>query len=142
VSLFRLAGLHRLRKVQEDQAAAELAASARTRRLLQRRAERALDGLAGSELSEGDVLAWQASVAARAAHTAAVVAARANAAAAEEEERAAAAAWTRARQRSATIDKLAVRHDEAVRAEDDRVEQRALDELATRRAVDAEAGPP
>jgi flagellar FliJ protein len=140
VSLFRLAGLHRLRKLQEDQAAAELASSARTRRLLQRRAELALDGLSGSELSEGDVLAWQASVAARAAHSAAVVAARASEAAAEEAERAASAAWTRARQRSATIDKLAERHAALVRAEDEHAEQVVLDELAIRRSVD-EAGP-
>lgn len=133
MNLFRLAGLQRLRKVQEDEAAATLARSAVAHRREQERARRALDGLAGSELADETVLAWRASVASRAAHSAALVAAEAGVRRAADDERAATAAWSAARQRSKTLEKLADKHAEAEALDDARTEQRVLDELAGRR---------
>lgn len=133
MSIFRLAGLQRLRKAQEDEAAAELARSTAARRREQEKAARALDGLAGSELSDETVLAWRASVAARAAHSAALVLAEAGAQVAAAQERQASAAWSAARQRSKTLEKLAERHAVEQAVEQGRAEQRTLDEVASRR---------
>jgi len=138
MSAFRLAGLLRLRRSQEEIAAAELArANAEREAARARRAEteRMLDGQAFPDRADED--AWRMAVATRAAlgalvaeHTLALAAASAQAEARGKE-------WTEARVRTTTLEKLEARHDEQVRAEEERVEQIALDETATRRATQA-----
>jgi flagellar FliJ protein len=141
VKPFRLVGLQRLRQLQEDQAAAELAERARDRQRSQARARQALDDLAGNELTSGDIHSWRASVAARVALTGALLDAESASEVAAYREGDARQSWSAARQRSVTLERLADRHEVAQQQEQDRSEQKALDELATQRAVRARLTP-
>lgn len=130
---FPLAGLLRLRHLQEDQAAAELARANADRRRAEKRRRETENMLAGTVLPEhGDELAWQAAIAGRAAMTGLV--GEATAALAEAGTRAddATADWSAARTRATTLDKLFDRHVLVVRAEELHAEQLVLDEAATR----------
>ncbi|WP_152193580.1 flagellar FliJ family protein [Georgenia subflava] len=135
MSRFRLAGLLRLRDLQEEQAAAELAERTRRRAAADARAQQAQRLLVGSEIVGGDAAAWRVSVATRAARSAAVADAQAGAAAATAEEVRAQGEWSTARQRSTTLEKLAEKHRTAVTEAENHSEQLTLDELAVQRAT-------
>lgn len=137
MSAFRLSGLLRLRRMQEDQAAAELARTTIRRQRASLRAERAREQLSGHDLSSfgGDPNAFRAGVAARAALSAAVFDTQAAAESAREQEADATGRWSQARTRSKTIDKLEQKHLVIERAAAGHKEQVALDELATQRAT-------
>jgi flagellar FliJ protein len=138
VSGFRLAGLLRLRKLQEEQAAAELArANAEKAAAVQRRRDtEALLNDAGLP-ERTDTLSWQVAVASRASLggmlTEATLAVQAAGALAQQRT----AAWSATRVAATTLGKLEERHDETVRFETERAEQLLLDEAATRRATAA-----
>ncbi len=130
---FPLAGLLRLRHLQEDQAAAELARANADRRRADKRRRDTENMLAGTVLPEqGDELAWQAAIAGRAAMTGLVGEATAALAEAGSRVDGATAEWSQARTRATTLDKLFDRHVLVVRAEELRVEQLVLDEAAAR----------
>lgn len=130
---YRLAGLLRLRKLEEDQAAADLAvANAARRAALARQADS--DGhLANHDFDPTTQLsAWRSAVAIRASLRSLAVesAAAASLAATEVDQRE--MAWADARRRAVPLEKLAERHEEAEKVEDLRLEQIALDEIASR----------
>lgn len=139
MSRFRLAGLLRLRKMQEDTAAAELARTSVRRREAERLEARARAVIGGHEMGSGGGQMWVASVAARSAYSASVDMARAAVGEAMDAEAAAQLVYRAAKQKATTLDKLESRHIEAERAEEERVEQQVLDELATQRAFRGEA---
>lgn len=130
---FRLAGLLRFRKLQEDQAAADLAVAHAARRAAAARQARAQNGLAdhGFDPVE-DNGAWLSTVATRAALRG--LASEAGAATelagievARREE-----AWSQTRRQLVPLEKLAEKHTEREAVEDLRQEQVALDEIASR----------
>ncbi len=142
MSNFRLAGLLRLRRSQEEIAAAELARANAERQAARRRRLETEALLHGSTLPDrSDENAWRLAVASRAAlgslvaeHTLALAAAAAHVDARTQE-------WGAARVRMTTLEKLSDRHDVEVRAEEERLEQIVLDETATRRATRPDQGP-
>lgn len=135
MTAFRLSGLRRLRRIEEDRAAAELARRSEERLRAQHRGDEVGRWLTGSHLRPDDPQGWHAVVAQRVALTQEVRAAQAAAAAAQAREAAARDEWTTARQRGKTLDKLSERHDAAERAAEAGADQHRLDELATQRAA-------
>jgi len=132
---FRLRSVARLREMEEEQAAAELLRRRQLRRTAELRTAHADAALSGAELpSASDVLGWQAAVAARVAASAVAAEAATAAELAAADERAAQAAWSVARQRTSTLDKLAERHRAAELVEENHTEQLVLDEIASQRA--------
>jgi flagellar protein FliJ len=133
---FSLAGLLRLRRLQEDQAAASLAQARRTVRDTSARiaAVHAEMLTADAKIATADEL-W--AIAATRSSSASMLAelAELERVQAEEVERRA-AAHTDAARASRSIEKLETKHGVEARAEDLRVEQLALDELAGRRGED------
>lgn len=130
---FRLAGLMRLRKLQEDQAAAALAEANQLRRQAERRRADTLSALSGSALpTQSDPQAWRASVAARAALNSLLVEASAASREAEAQVDVEQGRWSQAKARSTALEKLSERHDEQVAFEENRAEQYVLDEAAAR----------
>ena len=130
---YRLAGLLRLRKLQEDQAAADLAAAHAARRAALARQSLSDDALAGHGFDPlAEVGAWRSSVAIRASLRSLAVesAAASSLAATEVDQRE--MAWADARRRAVPLEKLAERHEEAEMIEDLRQEQIVLDEIASR----------
>lgn len=130
---YRLAGLLRLRKLEEDQAAADLAvANAARRAALARQADS--DGqLANHDFDPTTQLsAWRSAVAIRASLRSLAVESAGAAALASTEVNQREMAWADARRRAVPLEKLAERHDEAEKVEDLRLEQIALDEIASR----------
>lgn len=137
---FRLAGLLRVRALQEEQAAARLAeANADKLRAIQRRAETermlAVEGFMG----DLDPAGWHAAVASRSALSVLSADAASAVAAAEEVVEERTDEWSEARTRTRTLDRLAQRHRDEVEAEDLRAEQAHLDEVAARARATAEA---
>lgn len=131
---FRLAGLLRLRRLQEEQAAAVLArANAEAARAGREHAE--IRTVMAETLlpARADGGAWAAAVADRAAVASMVTEAALVAEVATRRGELAAGEWTAARTTVATLDKLGERHESVVRAEDERAEQLVLDEAAARR---------
>lgn len=148
---FQLAGLMRVRELQEERAAADLAEANRVKLDAAKRTDSAHETLAGQsfpDLAHANAYDahvesltayspnWQAIVAARASvaamlreSTQALSVASANADTAADH-------WADAKMRAAMIDKLKARHDREVEAEDLREEQIALDETALRKAVE------
>ncbi|MEP7793287.1 flagellar export protein FliJ [Sanguibacter sp. 25GB23B1] len=124
MSAFRLSGLMRFRKLQEDQAAADLASA--------RRAAATRDLTIHEFQTDLGVAVFRASVASRAAlrsfATEASVAVEVAATEVQQRE----LAWSDARKRSVPLEKLSERHAERESVEDLRVEQLALDEIAGR----------
>lgn len=140
---FPLAGLLRLRRLQEEQAAAELARAHAVRRAAQLRREATEDLLAGTAMPHrGDEMDWRAAVAARAALTGLVGEATLAIRALDDGVDAAHRAWSAARTVTTTLDKLGERHEAAARAEAERLEQLVLDEAAARLVRSFGMGPP
>lgn len=130
---FRLAGLLRFRKLQEDQAAAELGrANAQTARA-RAHARAAAEALGSHSTPDAmDVRAWQAALAGRAAlrtdvDVATALVARAARTAQEREDE-----WKAARSRSVPLEKLEERHAERVAQEELAADQIVIDEAASR----------
>lgn len=141
MSAFRLSGLMRFRKLQEDQAASDLASANASRRRAEIRRAAATRELTAHEFqTDLGVAVFHASVASRAAlrsfATEASVAVEVAATEVQQRE----LAWSDARKRSVPLEKLSERHAERESVEDLRVEQLALDEIAGRGAVDATPG--
>ncbi|WP_404321181.1 flagellar FliJ family protein [Arthrobacter luteolus] len=127
---FPLAGLLRLRRLQQDSAAGNLAAAnAALRRSSEARSE-AYDSLAATPLQAADAATLTAIAAARASSRSML----ADLLAAEALEGAAVnsaqAEFQAARARSVGLEKLETKHSDAVAVEDLRTEQNILDELA------------
>ena len=127
---FPLAGLLRLRRLQQDSAAGNLAAAnADLRRSTEARSE-AYDSLAATPLEAADAATLNAIAAARASSRSML----ADLLAAEELKGAAVntaqAEFQAARARSVGLEKLESKHSDAVAVEDLRTEQSILDELA------------
>lgn len=134
---FPLAGLLRLRAMAEERAASELALARREQAAAEHRARETAERLSGATMpAVGDRRAWHAAVASRVALGALLVEGRHDAAGAAAVADSRAQTWTDARQQVRTLERLEERHDESVRAEDARAEQRVLDELAGRRAAE------
>lgn len=131
---FRLAGLLRLRKLQEDQAAARLAASNVALRSAEALRHGTQAALAGHTMPDGDHLAWAVAVAARAAYGGLLTEVTALADGARERVRTDTSGWSAARSRSVGLEKLEDKHRLVVQHEDDRLEQLVLDEIASRGA--------
>jgi flagellar FliJ protein len=132
MSTFRLAGLLRLRKLQEDNVRAELARTRATELQRRRREQLVRNVLGESAVDATSAEAVQSIAAARASSSSmlgeldALLAGDAAAVAAAE------AAHAVARARSVQIEKLEERHTARTRAEGLRAEQLALDEAAAR----------
>ncbi|MBF4992539.1 flagellar FliJ family protein [Arthrobacter gandavensis] len=127
---FPLAGLLRLRRLQQDSAAGTLAAAnADLRRAAEARIE-AYGSLAATPLEAADAATLNAIAAARASSRSML----ADLLAAEQLKDAAAstaqAEFQAARARSVGLEKLETKHSDAVAVEDLRTEQNVLDELA------------
>ncbi|HEV7956141.1 MAG TPA: flagellar FliJ family protein [Marisediminicola sp.] len=127
---FSLAGLLRLRHLEQDVAASDLAsANARVRDNASRRA-RARNALGSTASEASTIVALHAVAAARASSRSMfaefeAVEQRAGASADEARQR-----FETARVRSIGLEKLADRHDAEVASEDLRLDQAAIDELA------------
>ena len=133
---FRLAGLVRLREVQEQQAGAELALRRTEREQVTERRNRAESDLDDAVLpQQGDAGTWQAAVAARVAATSAAQDAKVADHLARDQEDLAQQEWNQARSRSIVLDKLAQRHHDSEYHELLRTEQLRLDEIAARQSA-------
>ncbi|QZN86141.1 flagellar export protein FliJ [Cellulomonas sp. C5510] len=133
---FRLAGLLRLRTLAEEQAAARLGDATRSRDAAAARRDATQAALGDARFPSGtDALGMRAVVASRMALSALLVDQRAAATAAQDVVEAADTAWSQARTRTRTLEKLQEKHEETVRVEDQRAEQVVLDEVAGRRSV-------
>lgn len=130
---FRLAGLLRFRKLQEDQAAADLAVAHAARRAAAERRARAQGALAdhGFDPVE-DSGAWLSTVATRAALRGLAAEADAATELAGIEVARREAAWSQTRRQLVPLEKLADQHTEREAVEDLRQEQIALDEIGSR----------
>ena len=132
---FRLAALLRLRKLQEDQAAADLGTATRESESARSRRERAVKDLTAQTLTGlSDMTTWRAAAAARSAFSQNVTLLSAVVATTAEAVRAREADWVTARIRAVPLEKLEERHGERVAIEDLRTEQLELDEAASRGA--------
>lgn len=129
---FGLAGLLRLRQVQQDQAAGDLAAAARHHRenSAREREARAALGLQHNEVVDTSVLL--ALAASRAASQSLIAELAGLTALQAERQRAAEQAFAGALARTSSLEKLETRHTNAVSLGDQRSEQAALDEIAGR----------
>lgn len=130
---YRLAGLLRLRRLEEDQAAADLATANAARRAALVRQSRSDDALADHDFDPAtDVGAWRSAVAIRASLRSLAVESAAASSMAATEVHQREMAWADARRRAVPLEKLAERHEEAEMIEDLRQEQIVLDEIASR----------
>lgn len=127
---FPLAGLLRLRQLQEDQARAEYGAANRRIGELADRRTAVLEGDTHAGAEPDSAVALRAIAAARAAQTGMLADLRALAVLAEGERDAAQAGFAAARARTLGLEKLQDRHAAAVQAEDLAAEQGVLDDLA------------
>ena len=128
---FRLAGLLRLRQVQQDQAASDLASAnsrARESAARQNRARAALGGV-GAEATSSSVL--YAIAAARSSSRSMLSELEAVETLDRERVRQAADAYAQARARSLGLEKLEARHTETQNAADLAAQQAAIDEIAS-----------
>ncbi|MGP7960200.1 flagellar export protein FliJ [Sanguibacter sp. A247] len=130
---FRLAALLRVRRLQEDQAAADLARAHGVVSDAQKRSAQATARLAGSTFDTSvPVSVWQALAASRAAMRRDLSDADALVAVHRAAARVAEEAWLAARGRVKTFERLEERHDAEVAADELAEEQKALDEAAGR----------
>lgn len=145
---FRLAGLLRLRELQEDQAAGVLAVSNVALRTAEHQRHATAVTLAAHTMpAVADMSCWRTSVTTRSALTHLLADAAIDVRDAGERVAADTAAWSAARSRSVGLEKLRDHHRALVHAEDERTEQLALDEVAARSgrsstAVAGAAAPP
>jgi flagellar protein FliJ len=131
-NIFRLAGLHRLRKMQEDATRAELARTRATAVQRRRDEQRVRAVLGDSAVEVTDAATVQSIAAARASSSSMLVELDALLAQDQEAIAIAAAAHAEALARTRQLDKLEERHDARVRTESLRAEQLVLDEHAGR----------
>ncbi|PYI66859.1 flagellar export protein FliJ [Arthrobacter livingstonensis] len=135
---FRLAGLLRLRKLQEDQASASLARANDNRKSHARRLASARGELADSASDAGSAAALSAAAAARAASRSLLLELRSLATTLEAEADSAQAVLLEAKTAASSLEKLEERHQlDSVSAEL-LAEQGFLDELALSRRKGAE----
>ena len=128
---FRLAGLLRLRQVQQEQAASDLASAnsrARESAARQNRARAALGGV-GAEATSSNVL--YAIAAARSSSRSMLAELEAVEVRDRESVREAADAYAQARARSLGLEKLEARHNENQNEADLAAQQAAIDEIAS-----------
>ncbi|WP_136518497.1 MULTISPECIES: flagellar export protein FliJ [Cellulomonas] len=139
---FPLGGLLRVRGMAEDRAAGDLAAARREQLAAQERARATAEMLGTTDLPGAhDVLTWQATVAGRLALQALLVERTEQVRVAQQHVEARQDEWSRARTATRTVEKLRDAHAAQVRTEDERAEQRVLDEVAGRpRAAGTSAG--
>lgn len=138
---FPLASLLRLRTLTEDRAASELALARRDQARAEQRARDTAERLSGATLPrEGDLLAFRAAVAGRAALGSLLVERRGDVVAAESVTDERAETWSEAHQQVRALERLEERHQEAERLEETRAEQKVLDEIAGRRASASSEG--
>lgn len=134
MSRFTLAGLLRLRQVQEDRAAADLGAAERDRGAAVERAQQTADRLAASHLPSGvDSTTWLAAAASRLSLEALLDEDAARVVTTTDVAVARRADWTRARQAERTVERLEEHHEARELAAELSAEQRVLDEVAGRR---------
>ena len=148
---FQLAGLMRVRELQEERAAADLAEANQVKLAARRHAEAISETLAEQSFPDlahanaydahAEALHsyspnWQAIVAARASVAAMLRESTQALQFASEQADYATVQWAQAKTRAAMIEKLKVRHDLAIEADDLREEQLTLDEAALRKAIE------
>jgi flagellar FliJ protein len=139
---FRLAGLLRLRSMAEEQAAVQLAQSTRERDVAEARRRATQAALAEAQIpQQTDVLGMRAVIASRMALSSLLVDRTAQVSVAQDEVDEAGAAWSEARTRTRTLEKLQEKHERTVLAEEQSAEQKVLDEIAGRRTPAPVAGP-
>ena len=139
---FALAGLLRVRTLEEKQAAAELAESDRALDAVESRRARTRASLAGVAPGAVDAASLSAIVAARASAAILLGELSAMHERAAQETDGLRAAHHQARTRSLALEKLQTRHEKAEIAGDLRAEQAALDEIALRSRRTHERGRP
>ncbi len=132
MSGFRLGGLLRLRRLEEERAAAELARANAEREAARQRRRSAAIELSGASLGDGDEASFRAAVAGRASlmgilEESSLLLAMAAGRADEAQQD-----WSSKRTDVRTLEKLEERHDAAEVAEEARVEQLLADEVALR----------
>ncbi|WP_449386357.1 flagellar export protein FliJ [Cellulomonas soli] len=131
--LFPLGGLLRLRGMAEDRAAAELAGAHSRHDRAQTRAMQTEAMLRGTAMPDGvDLDSWRAVTASRIALGALLVEREDEVARALGEVDVRTQAWSHARRETRALERLAERHEETVRLEENRAEQLVLDEVAGR----------
>lgn len=135
MSAFRLAGLLRLRRLEEERAAAALAQANAERSAAHRRRDAQVERISQSTLDEQD---FTIAVAGRAALFGMYAESTAYLALAVERAEQAGVEWSGARTAVRMIDKLAERHAAAEQTEELRAEQLLLDETAIRQALTTE----
>ncbi|WP_158867181.1 flagellar FliJ family protein [Leifsonia sp. AG29] len=137
---FALAGLLRLRQIEKDHAASDLAAANAFRRDAGERQARAIAALHALPAEAADAGTLFALAAARASTRSMLGDLNALTAQAEQEVQRAQGAFTEAKKRAVGLEKLEARHDAEVVAGQLATEQAAIDEIATgswRRAREA-----
>lgn len=134
---FRLASLLRVRRLEEEREAARLAIANYERSEADLRRRQDETSLSVSSLPQhADWLHWQAAVASRAALGGLLAESTAAAENAAYQAKAAEKVWGAARARAVVLEKLEERHVAAEQAEELRVEQLVLDEVATQAAAE------
>jgi flagellar FliJ protein len=128
---FALAGLLRLRQIEKEHAASDLAAANALRRDTGERQARAIAALHAVPVEATDASTLFAMAAARASSRSMLADLSVLSARAEAEASAAQEAFTEAKKRAVGLEKLETRHREAVVAGDLGAEQAAIDEIAT-----------
>lgn len=134
--MFPLAGLLRLRTMTEDRAAAELAGAHARHDHAQARALQTEALLRGATVPDSvDLPSWRAVAASRIALGALLVEHEDDTRRALGEVDVRTQAWSHARRETRALERLAERHEETVRLEENRAEQIVLDEVASRTAT-------
>jgi flagellar FliJ protein len=143
MTTFRLGGLLRVRKFEEDRAAVALAARTIERQEAEERVAAAQRALSDQDL-DGSVGAqeWRLAALCRVAATSSLGDARTVRAQREKEHAEAKGQWSEARMRATSLGKLAEEHVRRERHEEARREQASLDEIAIRSATLREEGEP
>lgn len=138
---FRLAGLLRLRSMAEEQAAVQLAQSTRERDIAEARRRATQAALAEAQIpQQTDVLGMRAVIASRMALSSLLVDRTAQVTVAQDEVDEAGEAWSQARTRTRTLEKLQEKHERTVLLEEQSAEQKVLDEIAGRRPAGVGTG--
>lgn len=129
---FRLGGLLRLRRLEEERAAATLARANADRAAARERRSRVAMELSGASFDDGDSASFQAAVAGRASLMGLLEESALLLTMTTERADEAQQDWTERRTEVRTLEKLEERHDAAVVAEEGRAEQLLADEVALR----------
>lgn len=133
MSGFRLGGLLRLRRLEEERAAATLARANAERAAARERRSHAATELSAASFDDGDAASFQAAVAGRASLMGLLEESTLLLAVAAEHADEVQRDWTERRTDVRTLEKLEERHDAAEVAKEGRAEQLLADEVALRR---------